>query len=174
MDIETKRLVIRKFKKEDFEDFFEYISDEETVKFEPYKPMSTEEAKESLEWKISSDEMFAAVEKSSGKVIGNVYFGKSDYDSAELGYVFNKNFWHMGYAKEACEAVLKEAFLGGTHRVFAECDPKNEASWRLLEALGFKREGYFRQNVYFWKDENGNPVWKDTFLYAKLSTDGDF
>ena len=80
----------------------------------------------------------------------------------------NKSFWHMGYAKEACEAVIRDAFNSGAHRIFAECDPENQASWKLLEALGFIREAHLHQNVYFWKDEEGCPIWKDTYIYGLL------
>ena len=37
-------------------------------------------------------------------------------------------------------------------------ESKNMNSWRLLERLGFQREAFLKQNVYFWKDENGNPI----------------
>lgn len=57
----------------------------------------------------------------------------------------------------------------GVHRIYAECDPDNESSWKLLEALGFQREAHFRKNVYFWKDETEKPIWKDTYVYAKLN-----
>ena len=30
------------------------------------------------------------------------------------------------------------------------------------------REAHLRQNVFFHRDENGNPIWKDTYIYAKL------
>jgi len=40
-----------------------------------------------------------------------------------------------------------------------------------LEKAGLKREAHFRQNIYFRKDENGVPVWKDTFVYAILKSD---
>lgn len=39
---------------------------------------------------------------------------------------------------------------------------------KLLESLGFIREAHFKQNVYFWKDANSNPIWKDTFVYSLL------
>lgn len=67
--------------------------------------------------------------------------------------------------------MINQAFASGVHRIYAECDPQNENSWRLLESLGFRREAHLRQNVYFWRDESGNPLWKDTYLYAKLDTD---
>lgn len=34
-----------------------------------------------------------------------------------------------------------------------------------------RREAHLRENVYFWKDENGKPIWKDTYIYARLDED---
>ena len=62
--------------------------------------------------------------------------------------------------------MTANAFREGAHRVYAECDPRNTASWKLLEAGGFRREAHFRQNIWFRTDENGEPVWKDTYVYA--------
>ena len=104
-------------------------------------------------------------------MIGNVYLEKRDFDSLEIGYVFNKNYWGKGYAAESCSALIEMSFCNGTHRIFAECDPENPNSWKLLERLGFVREAHLKQNVYFWKDEEGNPIWKDTFIYSLLRTD---
>ena len=41
----------------------------------------------------------------------------------------------------------------------------------LLENAGLIREAHFRKNIYFHKDENGIPKWKDTYVYAKLNDD---
>lgn len=101
-------------------------------------------------------------------MIGNVCLGKRDFDALELGFVFHESYWKHGYASESCRALLEKAFSEGIHRVYAECDPENENSWRLLEKLGFVREAHLRQNVYFWKDEDGIPVWKDTYIYSML------
>ncbi len=168
---ETERLILRRYKEEDFEDLFAYVSDMETVKYEPYRPMTPEEAKDSLAWRIGTEEMIAVELKDSHKMIGNVYLGKREFEALEIGFVFNRNYWGHGYAAESCRALIRRAFSNGVHRVYAECDPLNRNSWRLLEALGFHREALLRKNVYFWKDETGEPVWKDTCVYAKLSTD---
>lgn len=56
---ETERLILRRYKKEDVQDLFEYLSDKEVVKYEPYKPLTFDETKENLEWRISTDEMIA-------------------------------------------------------------------------------------------------------------------
>ena len=166
---ETERLILRRYKKEDVQDLFEYLSDKEVVRYEPYKPLTFDETKENLEWRIGTDEMIAVELKSSRKMIGNVYMGKRDFEALEIGYVFNRNYWGHGYAAESCKALIQEAFLSGIHRIYAECDPDNQSSWKLLEALGFQREAYFRKNVYFWKDETEKPIWKDTYVYAILN-----
>ena len=167
--IETERLILRRYRKDDVQDLFEYLSDGEVVRYEPYKPQSFDEAKENLEWRIGTDEMIAVELKSSHKMIGNVYMGKRDFEALEIGYVFNRNYWGHGYAAESCKALIQRAFSKGTHRIYAECDPENMSSWKLLEALGFQREAHFRKNVYFWKDETGKAIWKDTYVYAKLN-----
>lgn len=166
---ESERLILRRYRKEDIQDLFEYLSDPEVVKYEPYKPLTFDETKENLKWRISTEEMIAVELKSSHKMIGNVYIGKRDFESLEIGYVFNRNYWGNGYAAESCKTLIQQAFADGVHRIYAECDPDNKSSWKLLEALGFQREAHFRKNVYFWKDETGNAIWKDTYVYAKLN-----
>lgn len=166
---ETDRLILRRYKKSDLSDLYEYLSDKEVVKFEPYKPMNMQDAENSLDWRISTDEMVAVELKSNHKMIGNVYLGKRDFDALEIGYVFNQKYWGKGYAKESCMELIKLAFSDGIHRIYAECDPQNTSSWRLLEKLGFEREAHLRKNIYFWKNEENMPIWKDTFIYAKLN-----
>lgn len=169
--IETERLILRRYKKEDLQDLFEYVSDTKVVEYEPYKPLTLNETKENLNWRMETDEMIAIEMKHSHKMIGNVYMGKREFESLELGYVLNRNYWGFGYAAEACKALIQQAFSNGIHRIYAECDPENKNSWKLLESLGFRREAHLRKNVYFWKDENGKAIWKDTFIYAKLDID---
>lgn len=168
---ETERLILRRYEREDLQDLFEYLSDIEVVKYEPYKPLTFDETRENLEWRMETDEMIAVELKDPRKMIGNVYMGRREFDSLEIGYVFHRNYWGHGYAAESCKALIQQAFSNGVHRIYAECDPHNERSWKLLEALGFQREAHFRRNVYFWKDENEKPIWKDTYVYAMLRAD---
>lgn len=169
MIVETERLILRRYKKSDLKDLYEYLSDSDVVKYEPYKPMTMSEVENNLDWRISTDEMIAVELKSNHKMIGNVYLGKRDFESLEMGYVFNKDYWGKGYAKESCMALIGLAFSNGIHRIFAECDPQNIGSWKLLESLEFEKEAHLKKNVYFWKDDNNKPIWKDTYIYAKLN-----
>ena len=45
---ETERLILRRYKKEDIQDLFEYLSDQEVVRYEPYKPQTFDETEKSL------------------------------------------------------------------------------------------------------------------------------
>lgn len=91
-----------------------------------------------------------------------------NFEAKEIGYIINKDYQRKGYATEAIKAVLQYGFEHNVHRVFAECSPKNICSWKLLESLNFIREAHLRQNVYFKKDNEDNPIWQDTYIYGYL------
>lgn len=70
-----------------------------------------------------------------------------DYRSAALGYCFDDAAWGHGYATEAARALLGWAFdTLDLNRVQAETDTRNAASARVLEKLGFVREGTLRED----------------------------
>lgn len=170
-NIATERLFIRRFQPGDARDLHEYLSDPEVVKFEPYG-VFTEQASAAEAARRGSDPAFWAVCLRDGKLIGNLYFNEAEpeFSTWELGYVFNAKHQGMGYATEACRALLSHAFRDlGARRVVAMCDPLNSASWRLLERLGMRREAHKLQTVFFRRDEVGRPIWKDTYEYAMLA-----
>ena len=167
--IKTDRLILRRFTQDDLLDLFEYLSDPEVVRFEPYRPMTLEEARQELDRRIASAEMIAIELKSSGKMIGNVYLGKRENNTLEIGFVFNRHYWNQGYAMESCKALIQKAFSSGITKVYAECDPENQGSWKLLERLGFTREAHLIKNTWFWRDEQGGPILKDTYVYSLVN-----
>ena len=169
--IRTDRLILRNFSENDGEDFYEYISNPKVLEFEPYKPFSREEAYAEAK-RRSSDDRFLAVCLKDGKVIGNYYLAEGKFDTWEVGYVFNERYWGNGYASEGLLALMKYGFKElGIWRMSAMCDPKNPNSWKLLERVGMRREGTLLQNVYFFTDEEGKPIWKDTYQYAILRSE---
>jgi [ribosomal protein S5]-alanine N-acetyltransferase len=69
------------------------------------------------------------------------------YRSATLSYVLDDGAWGHGYATEAVGALLQWAFdVLDLNRVQAETDTRNTASARVLEKLGFRREGTLRED----------------------------
>ncbi|GAA4464810.1 GNAT family N-acetyltransferase [Phytohabitans houttuyneae] len=87
----------------------------------------------------------------------------ADYRSASLGYCFDDAVWGQGYATEAAGALLLWAFdTLDLNRVQAETDTRNMASARVLEKLGFVREGTLREDCVV----NGDV--SDSWVYGLL------
>lgn len=169
-NLNTSRLLIRHFVPSDWKDLYEYLSDSDVVKYEPYYVMTEKQCKEEAEKRALNDTFLAVCLKNSNKVIGNIYFEKQAFNTWEIGYVFNKQFQGMGYATESAYAVMDYAFRHlNTRRIVAGCDVKNYKSWRLLERLHMRRECHQFKNIYFKTDEHNNPIWIDSYRYAILA-----
>jgi RimJ/RimL family protein N-acetyltransferase len=171
----TERLIIRQFTDNDYIDLYEYLSDKQTYKYEPGKPITIEKSKK-LCIERSKSIMFFAVElKSENKIIGHIYFNKIEPKNLltyEIGYIFNTKYQGNGYATEAISKFIKHQFSkANIHKIIAHCNPQNVKSWKLLEKLKFKREGKLRKNIFFNKDKNKNPIWLDTYDYGLLRED---
>lgn len=88
------------------------------------------------------------------------------YQSCELGYKFDQRFWGQGYAKESLCKCIEIAFGEmKLHRIEALVQPENHVSGKLLQGLGFVREGIKRQSVEL------HGIWKDHEVYALLAED---
>ena len=86
-----------------------------------------------------------------------------DFRSASLGYCFREAAWGHGYATESAAALLTWAFATlDLNRVQAETDTRNLASARVLEKLGFQREGTLREDCVV----NGDV--SDSWVYGLL------
>lgn len=86
---------------------------------------------------------------SDGSFIGwcTVSRWNPDYRSASLGYCMNADAWGHGYATEAVRSLLQWAFdTLDLNRVQAETDTRNAASARVLDKVGFVREGTLRED----------------------------
>jgi RimJ/RimL family protein N-acetyltransferase len=85
------------------------------------------------------------------------------YRSASLGYCYTRPAWGQGYATEAARALLGWAFdTLDLNRVQAETDTRNAHSARVLEKLGFTREGTLREDCVV----NGDV--SDSWVYGLL------
>lgn len=84
---------------------------------------------------------------------------------AELGWVLHPEFTGQGFATEAVQEVVRICFEDlGLRRVTAGCFAENEASWRLMERLGMRREvRAVRESLH----RSGE--WLDGFGYALLA-----
>jgi [ribosomal protein S5]-alanine N-acetyltransferase len=170
--LETDRLLIRNFHKDDWKDLHEYLSNEAVVKYEPYDVFSEEACKEEALRRSHNDAFWAVCLKDNNKLIGNLYFQRlepEEWQTWEIGYVFNPAYYGNGYATEACKRMLKFGFeQAGAHRIIGKCNPENTASWRVMERMMMRREGYYKKPAYFKKNLDGKPLWHDAYEYSIL------
>lgn len=94
----------------------------------------------------------AVVLRGSGKVIGRVALKRvelREHRRAEIAYWFDNGFWGQGLAREAvhllCSAGFRDLHL---HRIDACAFEFNKRSLRLIEGLGFRREGTLRESLF--------------------------
>ena len=82
---------------------------------------------------------------------------------AEIGYALGRPFWGFGYMHQALQALLEYAFeTMNLNRLEADIDPRNQASAKTLERLGFQKEGHLRERWIV------NGEISDTDLYGLL------
>lgn len=152
-ELHTERLTLRWLDAGDAAAQFAIFSDPDVMRFinEPWTSM--EKAEQTIAQLIAhyhdgSGLTFGVVLRDSGQLIGNVNLHRF-FDMnrrCEIGYALASRYQKRGYATEALEALVGYAF--GTldqNRIEADIDPRNTASARVLERLGFCKEGYMRE-----------------------------
>lgn len=102
--------------------------------------------------------------KGEDRAIGTLATHQRRPGVAEIGYMIVPSAAGQGYAREGVKRLLDLLIREeGHHRVFADVDPENARSVRLLEALGFRREGVLRQE---WRTHIGL---RDSAIYGVLA-----
>jgi len=82
---------------------------------------------------------------------------------AEIGYALHPQYWRKGIMREAIVTVLEYGFtIMQLHSVEARINAANKASAGILEANGFVREAYFKEDFYY------NGKFEDTAVYSRL------
>ena len=172
--IETNRLIIRLIEKSDLPALFAVNGDDEVFRYSPRESWKTPADGDAWFAKIMSHRetgatmQFVIVLRDGGRPIGTlaVFHFEESVGSAEIGYVLGREHWGKGLMTEVLSAFVEFAFETlGLKRLEAELDPRNLASAKVLERVGFSNEGRRRRN-YFSKGEV-----TDTGLYGMLSDD---
>lgn len=172
--IETERLRLRHFRESDLAALYAYRQDPAVARYQGWEPDTESEADvlerieemAKLPGVIQNRWFQIAVEvKATGELIGDCGIRLSqDTRQVITGYTFASAAQGKGFATEAMTALLNYLFTElAVHRVAADALAVNARSVRLLERLGFRREGYFLEAEWF---EDG---WADNVIYAILA-----
>lgn len=151
--IESERLFLRPFQQADQFALFEILSDRETCYADGgYAPFSRmDSAYAALMHKFATEEgRYIIVLKSSGKPIGAVHLMPVDNRAVlacEIGYLVHPAYRRRGYAAEAIQAVVAACFAAGCQLMTASAYAFNTPSMRLLEKVGFVKEGITHKAV---------------------------
>jgi RimJ/RimL family protein N-acetyltransferase len=173
--IATERLLLDRFRKEDWRDFYriELSVEQHLFTAEAYQP-STEELTKKYVYELSAVNydkqangfLLAIRVKASPRLIGFTGFQHGTLKAngqAEVFYSIYKDFWNRGYGTEALLGMLRFGFEAlELHRIVAYCDAENHASRRILAKAHMRREAHFR------KDRLRNGEWQDGLGFALL------
>ena len=169
--IESSRLIVRPVEERDLPALLAVNGDDEVTRFLPYASWrSLADGRAWLE-RMSvlgargESAQFVIIERESGLGIGTCLLFRYEEGSAraEMGYVLGRKYWGRGIMNDALTALISCAFGAySLRRIEAEVDPRNTSSARLLEKLGFTREGLLRQR---WVDKG---IVHDTHIFGLL------
>jgi RimJ/RimL family protein N-acetyltransferase len=150
--IETERLILRPWRKDDFRPYHAILSQPEVHRHFGPQPASAEDCWRRLtsavgNWQFNGFGTWGVERKDDGRLVGNVGLFTAWRDlepefgeEPEMGWILSAETHGQGMASEACRAALDwaEATLAPTP-IWAIIAPANEPSIKLAEKLGFER-----------------------------------
>lgn len=166
---ETERLTMRALRADDAEALHELYSDSAAMTYWSHPPLADltatrarlAERLDGADWRT-----WAITRTGEGAAIGTLGACEQRQGGvSEIGYSLVPGAWRRGYAREAVAGLIALLFGEGQRRVFADTDPDNAASNRLLETLGFTLEGRLRGA---WHTHIGV---RDSLIWGRLATD---
>ncbi|MBR5224092.1 MAG: GNAT family N-acetyltransferase [Clostridia bacterium] len=174
-EIETERLMLRQFNKDDAEAMFKnWESDSKVTEFLRW-PTATDigEAEQVLnEWVQGYENpdfyQWAIVSKEIGEPIGSisVVSKNENLDIVHIGYCIGSKWWHQGFATEAFKAIIPFLFEEvGANRIESQHDPNNPNSGMVMQKCGLRYEGTLRQ-----ADWNNKGI-VDACMYSLLKSE---
>lgn len=153
----AERVVLRHLRRDDVPRLYEIFSDRKVTRYWGTPPLANLAAAEDLRREI--DDLFhrrslfqwAVARRDDDRLLGTatLWHVVPAHRRAEIGFALGRRVWGRGYMGEALTTLIGFAFDSlGLFRLEADVDPRNAPSLRLLERLGFHREGLLRQRYH--------------------------
>lgn len=150
--LESERLFFRKLTENDFTALCKILQDDD-VMYAYEGKFNDKEVKEWLDrqlWRYENENghgLYAVILKEDGELIGQCGLTLQDYKEKrvlEIGYLFQKKYWHKGYATEAAKAWKRYAFeVLGEKEVYSIIRDTNIASQKVAERNGMIKADTF-------------------------------
>ncbi|WP_293798440.1 GNAT family protein [uncultured Bosea sp.] len=171
--LSTPRLRLRQFRTDDVDAMHACFADPDAMRFwnTPVhtRLIETERSvRNFIDCTPSYYRFWAVADAETDRCLGlvNYHDGHIRSRRASIGYIIDPEHHRQGIAMEAVTAMLDFCFGElGLHRLQAFIHPENQASLRLIEKLGFRREGLLRDHLRVGED------WRDDALYALLTAE---
>jgi ribosomal-protein-alanine N-acetyltransferase len=156
MILETERLFLREINKLDYDSLCRILQDKE-VMYAYEHAFSDQECSAWLENQLARYSQYgfglwAVILKETNEMIGQCGLTVQDFngrDVLEIGYLFQKNFWHNGYATESAVGCKKYAFEElNINEVFSIIRDTNISSQNVAKRNGMEVVGKFTKHYY--------------------------
>lgn len=165
--IETPRLMLRSFERDDYDALCAYQPLREMQRYLEWPVRDHADVltglnlmRRQVALQRPGDTLsLAVVRKRDHKLVGQISLRWADATASqgEVRFAIDPHHWNNGYASEAVTAVLDLAFDHfKIHRVSARCDGRNHRSAKLLQKLGMRLEAHYREHALFqgeWDEE---------------------
>lgn len=155
--LETERFMLIQITQAHQDDLYELLSNPNVAEFDYFYPVESMEkvmkfiARYESERESQSEITWGILMKDSHELIGTCCLGNFDEDArrAEIGYALKESHWGKGVATEVVGKVTQYGFKTiGLNRIEATITPGNDASVRVLEKIGYQREGLVRERDF--------------------------
>ena len=174
IQLESERLLFRKYQVEDYPVFYDMLSNLENIKYRSSEPKNEDEVRGYIDWGIQCAEQtpcinfrYAVVLKETGETIGSCELAFTNKDPAELAWELHRSYWRKGYGTEIGQTLLELGFNKlRLRRIIADCNALNKGSYGIMENIGMRREAHYIKS--YRGNSALNHEWCDKYLYAIL------
>ncbi|MCF6293732.1 MAG: GNAT family N-acetyltransferase [Robiginitomaculum sp.] len=166
--LQTRRMVLRAMVESDANALFQVFCDPVVCKYWSSSSHNTiEQTKKYIQQSIEErNQQTWVITLENNEALGWIYLGDSKQGVAELGFILHRDHWGKGLVSEAAATVIAHGFeTRKLRRIFADVDPDNTGSKRVVEKLRFQFEGVARAN---WETHIGV---RDSLIYGLIATD---
>lgn len=175
LTLTTDRLTLRPIRLQDAPAVFSYRSDAVINRYQGWIPVDLGDVISFIQNRVSPEFdvpdtwfQFVIILKENNEVIGDlgIHFHAEQFDEVELGITLNAFHQQKGFAAEALQRIIQFLFSDcAKQKITASIDPRNAASIRLFERLGFSLKVHIRNSAFI------NNEWVDDLIYEFAKED---